>query len=51
VLAAGIVYGACLLWAYLSGKALHVGDLMPLSEEQEQQAEMIAAIETLPEDV
>ena len=51
VLAGGIVYGACLVWAYLSGKALHVADLMPLSGEPEHQAEMIAAIETLPEDV
>jgi O-antigen/teichoic acid export membrane protein len=32
LLAGGLVYGACLAWAYLTGKALRVGDLGPAVE-------------------
>jgi O-antigen/teichoic acid export membrane protein len=48
MLAGGTVYGACLAWVYLRGKALHVGDLMPALEQVELGA---VAIDTLPEDV
>jgi O-antigen/teichoic acid export membrane protein len=51
LLAGGIVYGACLAWAYFSGRALHVPELMLVSEEQEQEAETYAAVEIVPEDV
>ena len=50
LVAGGVVYGACLAWAYLSGKALHVGDLQ--TEQHQPAVEVLAAgIETLPEDV
>jgi O-antigen/teichoic acid export membrane protein len=48
MLAGGVMYGACLAWAYLSGKALHVADLVATVEPMELAA---AAIDTLPEDV
>lgn len=48
LLAGGVMYGACLAWAYLSGKALHVAELMPTLEPVEL---AVAAIDTLPEDV
>jgi O-antigen/teichoic acid export membrane protein len=48
MLAGGVMYGACLAWAYLSGKALHVADLMATTEPVELAA---AAIDALPEDV
>jgi hypothetical protein len=48
----GTVYGACLAWAYVSGKALHVADLMQLSSTQAREMEIAAAaIDSLPEDV
>ena len=50
--AGGIVYGVCLTWAYLSGRALHVVDLVPPSAAQAPEIEIVAAaFETLPEDV
>jgi O-antigen/teichoic acid export membrane protein len=52
LLAAAIVYGSCLTWAYMSGKALHVGNVIASVAEPARQVEMItSAIETLPEDV
>lgn len=50
-LAGGLVYGACLAWVYLSGKAFHVADVAG-SRKKAPVAEIIAAtLETLPEDV
>jgi O-antigen/teichoic acid export membrane protein len=53
LLASGIVYGACLAWAYISGKALNVDDLLPSSPEQAHEIEVAAAaaLDTLPEDM
>jgi O-antigen/teichoic acid export membrane protein len=53
LLAGGAVYGACLAWAYMSGEALHVADLLPSSSEQAHEIEVAAAaaIDTLPEDI
>jgi len=48
----GTVYGACLAWAYFSGKALHVADMMSTSSMREREMEIAtAAIDSLPEDV
>lgn len=52
LLAGGTVYGLCLAWAYATGKALHVADLMAPAAEQACEVEMIAAaVDTIPEDV
>jgi O-antigen/teichoic acid export membrane protein len=32
LLAGGLVYGACMAWAYVSNKALHVGELVPSTD-------------------
>jgi len=34
LLAGGLAYGACVGWAYVSGKALHAGELVPLEQQQ-----------------
>ena len=52
LLVGGLVYGSCLAWVYMTGKALHVGNLMTSAEQLQTEAEMIApSIETLPDDV
>jgi O-antigen/teichoic acid export membrane protein len=51
--AGGSIYACCLTWAYFSGRALHVSQLTPVLENMsvEEEAEMVAAIEAIPEDV
>jgi O-antigen/teichoic acid export membrane protein len=49
--AGGIVYGSCLAWAYLSGKALHVSEMTASPEKMTSLELVTTAIETLPEDV
>jgi hypothetical protein len=50
--AGGVVYGGCLAWAYVTGKALHVADEASIPPEQARALEiMAAAMDTLGEDV
>jgi O-antigen/teichoic acid export membrane protein len=53
LLAGGMVYAACLAWAYCSGNVLHVTDLAPSSPQEAQETEIAAAdaVDALSEDV
>ncbi len=52
LLVGGIVYGLCLGWAYMTDRALHVGDLTPLAERLTSNvAALTPAIESSQEDV
>jgi O-antigen/teichoic acid export membrane protein len=51
LLAGGLVYGACCAWAYVTGKALHVGNLVPLAEQLQPGTVAIRQGETSQEDV
>jgi len=52
LLAGGIVYGLCLGWAYMTDRALHVGDLTPPAERLASSAAALTpAIESSQEDV
>jgi len=46
-----VVYGAGLGWAYVTGKALHVAELNPVSAAQAHEVEIVATVESLPEDI
>lgn len=51
LLAGGAVYGAGLGWTYLSGKALHVGELLHPEDQEPDVVVLRAAVETLPDDI
>lgn len=50
-LAGGLVYGACIAWAYVTGKALHVGNLVPLAEQLQPGTLATTQAEAFQEDV
>jgi O-antigen/teichoic acid export membrane protein len=47
----GLVYGICIGWAYLTGKALHVGNLLPLNARLRPETLANTEGEPFPEDV
>ena len=52
LLAGGLVYGLCVAWAYLTDRAMHVGDLAPTSERLIGGVPTLAPpAETYPKDV
>jgi O-antigen/teichoic acid export membrane protein len=51
LLAGGLVYGACCAWAYATGKALHVGNLVPLAEQLQPATLADTQAEAFQEDV
>jgi O-antigen/teichoic acid export membrane protein len=51
LLAGGLVYGACCAWAYVSGKALHVGNLVSLAEQLQPGTVALRQAESFQEDV
>jgi len=51
LLAGGLVYCACLAWAYMSGKALHVSNLAPLEEQLQPETLAASPSEAFQEDV
>jgi O-antigen/teichoic acid export membrane protein len=52
LLAGGLAYGLCLGWAYLTNRALHVGDLIPPAERMPSDVPaMMPAIESPQEEV
>jgi hypothetical protein len=52
LLAGGIVYGLCLGWAYMTDRALHVGDLTsPAERLTSNAAALTPAIESSQEDI
>jgi O-antigen/teichoic acid export membrane protein len=51
LLAGGAVYGACCAWAYVTGKALHVVDLVPLAEQLQPATVASMQSDTFQDDV
>jgi O-antigen/teichoic acid export membrane protein len=51
LLAGGLIYGAGCAWAYLTGKAFHVGNLVPLAEQLQPATLEAAQAEAFQEDV
>lgn len=52
LLIGGVVYGACVTWAYLSGQALYVGNLATLPDKPHPDAEVSTPpIETFPDEI
>ena len=51
LLAGGLVYGSCCAWAYVTGKALRVGNLVPSAEQQPPGSVPIRQNEFFQEDV
>lgn len=46
-----LVYGLCLLWAFLTNSALHVGDLSPTQEKQRAPLPVLASVEDFQHDI
>ncbi|MGD0568940.1 MAG: polysaccharide biosynthesis C-terminal domain-containing protein [Candidatus Sulfotelmatobacter sp.] len=52
LLVGGLVYGLCLAWAYMTNRALHVGDLSPRVEALNSDDRQLApAVESYQEDI
>jgi O-antigen/teichoic acid export membrane protein len=52
LLAAGLVYAVCVGWAYVTDRALHVGDLVPSAGKLMPEIPAVPqALESIPEDV
>ena len=46
-----LIYGICLIWAYMTDRALHVGDLGPLREDVLSDVTPITTVENYQEDI
>jgi hypothetical protein len=51
LLVGGLIYGICLIWAYMTDRALHVGDLGPLREDVLSDVTPITTGENYQEDI